>query len=46
MTCLQFLIHINFHIVEFDFHAIEQCVLICCTRCNLVKRIDHLDNAI
>ena len=40
------LINVHFHIVEFYFHAVEQRVIICRTRSDLIKRIDHLDNSV
>ena len=43
---LQILIDVNLHVVEFDFNAIKQGVVIGSARSDLIQGIDHLDDAI
>ena len=42
----QFFIHLNLHIVELDLHAVEERIVICGARRDLVERVDHLDDAV
>ena len=44
--CFQFFIHSYFHVIEFYFHAIQQCIIIGSTGSNLIQRIDHFDDTI
>ena len=46
MRCFQILIDRNFHVIELDLDAIKQRIVVCCTRSDLVKRVDHLDDAV
>ena len=39
-------VHLNFHVVEFYFHTIEQGIIIGSAGGNFIQRIDHLDDAI
>ena len=43
---LQFLIDFYFHVVEFDFHTVEQSIIIGGAGCNLIQCVDHLDDAV
>ena len=43
---LQLLIDLYFHIVELDFHTVQQRIIICRTGGNFIQGINHLDNAI
>ena len=45
MPRLKVLVELHFHIVEFNFYAIEQRVVVGRTGRDPVERIDHLDNA-
>ena len=42
----QILIDLNFHVVEFNLNTIKQSIVICCSRCDLIQSIDHLDDSI
>ena len=42
----EILVCIDFHIVEFDFHAIEQGIIVCCSGGNLIEGINHLHYAV
>ena len=42
----QMLIDIHFHIIEFHFDTVQQSIVICRTRCDLIQGIDHLDDTI
>ena len=43
---LQVFIYFDLHVLEFDFYAIQQRIIVCRSRSDLIKRIDHLDNAV
>ena len=43
---LQILIDVNFHVVELNLNTIKQSIVICCSRCDLIQSIDHLDDSI
>ena len=42
----QFLTDFHFHVVELDFHAIKQGIVIGGTGCDFVQCVDHLNNAV
>ncbi len=44
--CLKVLVKFYFHIVELDLYAVEQRVVVCCSRCDLVKGVNHLDDIV
>lgn len=46
MKRLKVFVNFNFHIVEFNLNAIEQCIIIRCTRRNIIKGINHFNNAV
>ena len=46
IPALQILIQLYFHIIEFYFHTIQQGIIVCGTRCNLIERIDHLHDTV
>lgn len=37
ISCFQIIVNLNLHIVEFDFHTIEQGIIVCRTRRNLIN---------
>ena len=39
-------VHVHFHIVEFDLYAVEQGIVVGGAGGHLVKRVDHLDDAV
>ncbi len=43
---LKVFVGVNFHIVELDLNAVKQGVVVCRAGRDLVKRIDHLDDAV
>ena len=43
---LQVLVHCHFHVVEFDFDAVQKGVFVRRTGRNLIQRINHFDNAV
>ena len=43
---LQVFIDLDLHVIEFDFHTIEQRIIVCRSGRNLVQRIDHFNDAI
>ena len=45
-TGLQVFVYFDLHVVEFDFYAIQQRVIVCRARCDFVQCIDHLDDVI
>ena len=46
MQRLKMFIQLYFHIVEFHFHSVKQCIIICSSRCDLIQGIDHFNDAI
>ena len=42
MKRLKVFVNFNFHIVEFNLNAIEQCIIIRCTRRNIIKGINQM----
>ena len=42
----QIFIDLHFHVVELDFHTIEQRIFVGSTGCHLVQGIDHLNDAV
>ena len=46
MAAFKVIVNINLHIIELDFHTVEQRIVICGPRRNLVKRIDHLYDSV
>ena len=46
MTGLEMLVQRHLHIIKLNLHAIEQRIVIGCTWCDLVQRVDHLDDSV
>ena len=46
VTAFQMLVHFHFHIIELDFHTVEQGVVVGSTGSHLIQRIDHFDDAV
>ena len=46
MSGLEVFIKFHFHVVEFDFYAVEKRIVIGRARSDFVKRIDHFDDAV
>ena len=46
VAALQVLIHIYFHVVEFDLHAVQQGIVIGSTRRDLIQGVDHPNDAV
>ena len=42
----QILIDLNFHVVEFNFHAVQKGIIVCSSRSYFVQGVDHFDNAV
>ena len=40
------LVERDLHVVELDLHAVEQRIVVCGARRDLVERVDHLDDAV
>ena len=43
---LEVFVEAHFHVVEFNFHAVEQGIVVGCSRSDLVEGIDHLYDAV
>ena len=46
VTGLKSVINCNFHVVELDFNAVKQRVIVCGTWSDLIECIDHLNDPI
>ena len=46
VRAFQILIDIHFHIIEFHFDTVQQGIVICRTRCDLIQGVDHLDDTV
>ena len=43
---LKMIVHFHFHVIEFHLNAVQEGIVIGCTRCDAVKGVDHLDDAV
>ena len=46
VTAFQMFVQFHFHIIELDFHTVEQGIVIGGTGCDLVQCVDHFDDTV
>ena len=46
MPGFQMLVHLYFHVVEFDLHTVQKRIVVCRSGGNLVQSVNHLNDAI
>ena len=45
-VCFEFVCQDDAGTVKLDLDAVEQCVIVCHTRCDVIERLDHFDDIV
>ena len=46
VAAFKVVVNLNFHVVEFNFHALQQSIVVCSSRSYFVQGVDHFDDAV
>ena len=46
VAAFEVVVDLNFHVVEFNFHAVQKGIVVCSSRSYFVQGVDHFDDAV